>query len=694
MMKNSTELNLLIIGAPAWGVMNPFYAVAVVAQIARNAGWNADTLDLNIDFYNHLDDSQRNYWNFDQLGCWTQGSFVSDIFHQHIIFFETTIQKALSKHKYSLIGLTVNDWTYEISWRVCDLIKKYAKTTPVIFGGISCYPGEKGTDILYKDVGRPDVILQGEAEVAFPQFLKQYAMTGTVQTEIPGFAYLRDGQIVENGYPSLPKLHEMSFRADFSGFPLKSYVSKGDFPSHFSRGCIYKCHFCSEVVNNRLYRFRRGEDVFNEINKNLPLFQAIKTTPHVYFADSLINGKLNELEKFCDLTIDSGLKFTWGGQAHFRKELSWEFLEKMSRAGCREFLWGFESGSQRIIDLMNKNYDIQVAERILKDCWELRMSSAMPVMIGYPGETPEDIVDTMLFIFRNYRYCNFLPPGIMVILPNSPISKNPDRYGIREALYYDWRTMDDRNNPNIRTLRRFFVTNAVRGSRFSEMGWLLGLDLSEPTLIRELLAFLEVIQRRLGQTASANHDLINVCEEVYAAADSNPCAITAVNTTAFKKKLARSVIEAFIELPSSANTITENRVFHRADKPALGFIDMISGTKCGDSSEDREVVGFETIVSGWAAVPGRFVVADEVVISIGNKRIPSRCGLGRHDVSRLVHKDLYAVGFTCAISNEDIPEKVAELTVDVHDKESALVYRVGQPGETIFLRRSQKASKG
>lgn len=51
-MKSSEPNGILIIGAPSWGQNHPFYSIAVVAQVARNCGWKAVPLELNVEFYN------------------------------------------------------------------------------------------------------------------------------------------------------------------------------------------------------------------------------------------------------------------------------------------------------------------------------------------------------------------------------------------------------------------------------------------------------------------------------------------------------------------------------------------------------------------------------------------------------------------------------------------------------------------
>ncbi len=282
--------NILVIGAPSWGVAFPYYSIAVVAEVARAAGWNADVRDLNIEFYNHSPAEERKYWEVVHLGDWRNDGFTFKLFDRYSEFFSDIVAKIIAEKDYSLIAFSVNDWTRGFCLKVSQMIKVAAPNVPVLFGGVSCYPREFGTKLLLEPIGAPDVILMGEAEVEFPKYLRAFEKTGDFRCDVPGFAYLTpDGSIVENGIPELPKLRDVDIVTTFEGFDLLQYGSPGDFPSHISRGCIYKCRFCSEFVNKRLYRTRFGEQIYEEVSQNARALSYLKEVPHVYFVDSLIN---------------------------------------------------------------------------------------------------------------------------------------------------------------------------------------------------------------------------------------------------------------------------------------------------------------------------------------------------------------------------------------------------------------------
>ncbi len=676
--------SILVIGAPAWGIFHPFYSVAAVAQIARGTGWGVSVADINIEFYNAIEPAKHFYWDFDSLGVWLRDDFVSSMFAEYRDFFVGTLTRHFHGQNFSIIAFSVNNWTRAFSQEICAIVREISPNTKVLFGGVACYPGEMGTTLLTAGSERsPDIILMGEAEIALPAFLEEFGRTQDIRTKIAGFAYLDEGVTVENGPPEMPVLRDIKTCTTFQGFPLDKYASPGDIPSHLSRGCIYKCHFCSEFANNRLYRFRRAEDVVDELVENINYFSRYKPVPHVYFADSLIDGKMSELEKFCDLVIERGVKFTWGGQAHFRDGLTLDFLKKMYRSGCREFLWGFESGSQRVVDLMNKRYDLVVAERILRECWELGMSSAMPVMVGYPGEEATDVIETMNFISRTWRYCNYFPPNAMAMLPNSPISVNPSKYGIGLVDMNHWETADGKNTHEMRSFRRVLVGNAVRGSTYNQLSWLNQLDFTCPSLLEEIPNFIAALRHRFPDEAAASPAIEELRLAAVAAAEGRLPAVE-INTTAYKEGLLASIMDIF-HRGNHKNDETSPLAdvsLISSSQQAIGFIDNICGVASPAGGESIRLSDREFSMVGWAGLPGNWP-ADGIVVNINGKRFLARYGLGRSDVARVVDNNLFAVGFSCFIPVQVLPPEGGAVTVEAVDLKNGVSYPIANAGQML-----------
>ena len=210
-----------------------------------------------------------------------------------------------------------------------------------------------------------------------------------------------------------------------------------------------------------------------------------------------------ELERLCDLIIDLNFCVTWGAQAYFRPEMTREFLSKMWRAGCRGLFWGFETASQKIVDLMRKNYKQEIAERIIIDAHELGIENYLPLIVGYPGENASDFITTLLFTLTHKADAIFLGTGLLLVRPNSPLHNNYEKFGLANNNYFDWTTTDRKNNIAVRTFRRFVMRNALYNTSLSihdviEMDEIRQVDFNSFPIASELASMIYDLSSRLG----------------------------------------------------------------------------------------------------------------------------------------------------------------------------------------------------
>jgi len=155
---------------------------------------------------------------------------------------------------------------------------------------------------------------------------------------------------------------------------------------------------------------------------------------------------------------------------------------------------------------MNKRYSQTDARRIINDCNQLGILQHIPILIGFPGETPRDIVETLEFIFRfqDKPYCKVLLPCQVVVRPNSPLHDNFEEFGLENNNYYDWQTADKKNTLPIRIARRF-VARQAHGNRDLDLTNLVdteeirSIDLNEPGVARDLFQILEEAFSRAGK---------------------------------------------------------------------------------------------------------------------------------------------------------------------------------------------------
>lgn len=122
------------------------------------------------------------------------------------------------------------------------------------------------------------------------------------------------------------------------------------------------------------------------------------------------------------------------------------------------------------------------------------MINNLPVMTGFLGERPDDIVKTISFVFENREFPNIFLPGTMEVLSNSSIGSNPANYGLDDVSPHEWAIADGTNTPEIRVFWRFFVANAVNCTRFLMFDVLLSLDFTQRVMLNEAYMFLSALQ--------------------------------------------------------------------------------------------------------------------------------------------------------------------------------------------------------
>jgi anaerobic magnesium-protoporphyrin IX monomethyl ester cyclase len=237
-------------------------------------------------------------------------------------------------------------------------------------------------------------------------------------------------------------------------FPLDKYKSIC-IPILGSRGCIFKCSFCSETVLWKRFRYRTAENLIEEFKFHLKNFG----TNSFYIVDSLINGNMKELVKFCKIVIKENLDISWGGKASIRTQMSKEILTLMAKAGCTNIQYGIESGSPQVIRDMRKGFTVDIAKRVLRDTYEAGIFTGTFFLVGFPTETEEHYQETKQFLKDIECYIDEVIPGFgMGIQPGSEVYNDQDKFGISWNEKGEWftkhSTIEQREN-RVSDFRKF-----------------------------------------------------------------------------------------------------------------------------------------------------------------------------------------------------------------------------------------------
>lgn len=408
---------------PAWNVEAPPIATAYLSSYLKRKNYDVNIFDFNIELYKNTPADKRYLFNGNQFNCWLPEENFDKIILKNLDIVKS-IQVWADKVNdcgIDIICFSTYYSNYLSSLMLAAEIKEMDKKKIIIFGGPEASRHENGYEFIKKDC--VDIVVIGEGELILENAIKAIQNKKDVK-HIKGILYQED-KLYDNLGGEIEEIDKIPFPT-FDGFNLDDYISEV-LPILASRGCINYCKFCGAKPLWNKYRYRKPENVFEEICY-LKSRYGIKKFDIV---DALINGNIRELDKLCDLFIRRRIGVYWGGKAIIRPEMNKDFLEKMYGAGCRWLSYGIESGSQRIVKAMGKNFNIKLAQEVLKNTHKVKISTATFFIIGFPGETRVDFIRTLWFIIKNRRYFGSISSGQKCGIPgNSILYRRAQKYGI------------------------------------------------------------------------------------------------------------------------------------------------------------------------------------------------------------------------------------------------------------------------
>jgi radical SAM superfamily enzyme YgiQ (UPF0313 family) len=177
------------------------------------------------------------------------------------------------------------------------------------------------------------------------------------------------------------------------------------------------------------------------------------------FNDSVINGHLPNLLRLCDLMIQKKLNVSWGGNFRVDKRIDIEMLKKIKDAGCCYFVLGIESASNKILGRMHKGFTIEEAEQFIRQCGQAGIEIVANWVVGFPGETEEDFMQTARFIERHAGAIKRNTFSTLTINQFSYLEKHKEEFGIILEGYHLglWKSADGQNTIEVRNRRLKFL---------------------------------------------------------------------------------------------------------------------------------------------------------------------------------------------------------------------------------------------
>lgn len=246
-----------------------------------------------------------------------------------------------------------------------------------------------------------DVVLLGEAEMSLLEVLK--AMDSGMPLEnIQGIAYKKDkSTAITPRRPVMQNLDELPVAAwdliDFEPYLNAWKKSTGYFSINIAttRGCPYKCNWCAKPIYGNRYNSRSPEHVVAE----LKMLKEKIGFDYVWFCDDIFGLKPGWVQAFAGLVEKEKLHFRFKIQSRADLVLKENTAASLARAGCETIWMGAESGSQKILDAMDKGITVEQVYEASSMIRKYGMKPALFLQFGYPGELKEDIDATLKMLF-------------------------------------------------------------------------------------------------------------------------------------------------------------------------------------------------------------------------------------------------------------------------------------------------------
>jgi len=365
-----------------------------------------------------------------------------------------------------VIGIYVNLMTKINVLETIRFIKKNLSDTFIILGGPEVrYSAENflryGADYIVIGEGEETMTELVNSLLLVPAGMETSSADQEVQSKksITGIAFLEKGEFVQTAERdkikdlnelSIPNRKKINLHLYLDAW--KRHHGKNALSVSTMRGCPYTCKWCSRAVYGLSYRRRTPEKVVEELVQ----LKKDYNPDSLWFVDDVFTISHKWLTAFRDELKNQNAFIPYECITRADR-LNEEVIQTLKETGCFRVWIGAESGSQKVIDLMDRRVDVNQVRDMIKLTKKHGIEAGTFIMLGYPGETEEDIEETI----HHLKESN---PDHFTITVAYPI-RGTELFQEIEAVQttkLDWSTSTDREVDFKRTYSRRYYDYAVK----------------------------------------------------------------------------------------------------------------------------------------------------------------------------------------------------------------------------------------
>ncbi len=348
--------------------------------------------------------------------------------------FEQLVKPAIEAEQPDVVGISiVLQQQMFSSMTFCALIKQHFPHIHVTIGG--------NTVTRLRDVLPQSPLFQYfdsavvyEGETAFVQLVSAVGAKQSL-ADVPNTIYKDATGVHVSATSFAEEMHSLP-PPDFDGLPLEKYfVPTKILPYLATRGCYWgRCEFCDHGEGYTAgYRSKKIQDILGEITYLRDKYGA----KHFHFTDESYPPAL--FRKLTRGLIDSHMGIAWTTHMRFEKSLLEDQVWQDAKdSGCKYLHFGYESGNERVLRLMDKATTTEIMTKHLKYTAEAGIWNHCMGFFGFPGETREEAWSSVQFLEQNKEHVHSLGFGTFDLGRHNPVAKNPEKFGVTAYKNPEW----------------------------------------------------------------------------------------------------------------------------------------------------------------------------------------------------------------------------------------------------------------
>ena len=318
---------------------------------------------------------------------------------------EAGLREAIKVHRPKIVAIYEDDFNFltkmcltrmrELAWEMICIARQHDARVVV--------HGSDATDHAVEFLRRgADCVLEGEAEYSLLHVVRALLAQASL-VNIPGVKRLvrRGGREVIEACSRV-----VSRRASLLPLPARDLIDVSAYRSAWknahgvfslnliaSRGCPFRCNWCAKPIFGDTYQLRLAADVANEMRSLKEDYDA----EHLWFADDIFGLNRHWLAEFADAveSLHCAVPFKIQARADL---MTSETARALRRAGCSEVWMGVESGSQKVLDAMDKGLRVEEVVSATQHLKREGIRTCYFLQLGYPGEQWKDIQKTIALV--------------------------------------------------------------------------------------------------------------------------------------------------------------------------------------------------------------------------------------------------------------------------------------------------------